>query len=38
MYLLIEVYDTTLSKNLEQKQFVSARAGILEYWVINVDA
>ncbi|NEP85942.1 MAG: Uma2 family endonuclease [Okeania sp. SIO2C2] len=36
IYLLIEVSDTTLEKNLEKKRFVYARAGILEYWVVDV--
>ena len=38
IYLLIEVSDTTLEKDLEKKRFVYARAGILEYWVVNVEA
>ena len=36
IYLLIEVSETTLEKDLEQKRIVYARAGILEYWVVNV--
>ncbi|NEQ76333.1 MAG: Uma2 family endonuclease [Okeania sp. SIO2C9] len=36
IYLLIEVSDTTLEKDLEKKRFVYARAGILEYWVVDL--
>ncbi|MGK7920492.1 MAG: Uma2 family endonuclease [Trichodesmium sp.] len=34
--MLIEVSDTTLEKDLEKKRFIYARAGILEYWVVDV--
>ena len=37
IYLLIEVSDTTLEKDLEKKRFVYASAGILEYWVVNLE-
>ncbi len=36
IYFLIEVSDTTLEKDLEKKRFIYARAGILEYWVVDV--
>ncbi|MBR8828133.1 MAG: Uma2 family endonuclease [Gomphosphaeria aponina SAG 52.96 = DSM 107014] len=38
IYLLIEISDTTLEKDLNQKQNIYAQAGILEYWVIDVKA
>ncbi|MGD1717716.1 Uma2 family endonuclease [Dapis sp. BLCC M172] len=38
IYLLIEVSDTNIEKDLEKKQFVYARAGILEYWIVNLEA
>ena len=38
VYLLIEVADTTLEKDLEYKQITYARANIIEYWVVNVEA
>ena len=36
--MLIEISDTTLEKDLNQKQNIYAQAGILEYWVIDVKA
>lgn len=36
--MLIEVSDTNIEKDLEKKQFVYARAGILEYWIVNLEA
>ncbi|NEO35619.1 MAG: Uma2 family endonuclease [Moorea sp. SIOASIH] len=38
IYLLIEISDTTLEKDLEQKRIAYARAGILEYWVVDLKA
>lgn len=38
IYLLIEISDSTLEKDLNQKQNIYAQAGILEYWVIDVKA
>ncbi|MGK7918788.1 MAG: Uma2 family endonuclease [Trichodesmium sp.] len=32
------VYDTTLEKDLEKKRFIYTRAGILEYWIVNLEA
>ena len=37
IYFLIEVADTTLAKDLDDKKKVYARAGIVEYWVIDVQ-
>jgi Uma2 family endonuclease len=37
IYWLIEIADTTLSKDLERKQRIYAQANIQEYWVINVQ-
>ncbi|MGK7946620.1 MAG: Uma2 family endonuclease, partial [Microcystaceae cyanobacterium] len=36
IYLLIEVSDRTLEKDLEQKQIAYARSGILEYWIVDL--
>ena len=36
IYLLIEISDTTLEKDLEEKRIIYAHAGILEYWVIDL--
>ena len=36
IYLLIEISDSTLEKDLQQKRIVYANAGILEYWVVDV--
>lgn len=36
IYLLIEIADTTLDIDTDRKQFTYARAGISEYWVVNV--
>lgn len=38
IYLLIEISDSTLDKDLEEKQIAYARAGILEYWVVDLKA
>ena len=35
--LIVEVSDTTLRKDLGEKQAAYARAGIPEYWVANLD-
>lgn len=36
--LLIEISDSTLSKDLNEKKQLYAQAGILEYWVVDVKA
>lgn len=36
IYLLIEVSNNSLSKDLEQKSVVYAQNGIFEYWVIDL--
>lgn len=36
--LLIEVSDSSLSKDLEQKKSIYAAAGILEYWILDLTA
>ena len=38
IFWLIEYADTTLAKDLNTKQRIYARAGILEYWVVNLQA
>jgi Uma2 family endonuclease len=38
IFWLIEYSDTTLAKDLNTKQRIYARAGILEYWVVNLQA
>jgi Uma2 family endonuclease len=38
IFWLIEYSDTTLSKDLNAKQRIYAQAGILEYWVVNLQA
>jgi Uma2 family endonuclease len=38
IYLLIEVANSTLEKDLQQKQMVYASVGILEYWVVDLPA
>jgi Uma2 family endonuclease len=38
IFWLIEVADTTLKRDLELKAPVYSRAGILEYWVLDVQA
>ncbi|MGB3532283.1 MAG: Uma2 family endonuclease [Microcoleaceae cyanobacterium] len=35
---IIEISDSTLEKDLKQKQIVYAAEGILEYWVIDLKA
>lgn len=35
---LIEISDSTLSKDLNEKKQLYAQAGILEYWVVDVKA
>jgi Uma2 family endonuclease len=37
IYWLIEISGATLSKDLNEKRFIYARAGIPEYWVIAID-
>jgi Uma2 family endonuclease len=36
VYLVIEVADTTLKRDLEFKSLLYAKAGIVEYWVLEV--
>jgi Uma2 family endonuclease len=36
IFWLIEIADTTLTTDLNQKRQIYAAAGILEYWVVNV--
>jgi Uma2 family endonuclease len=38
IFWLIEYSDSTLAKDLNTKQQIYARAGILEYWVVNLKA
>ena len=38
VFWLIEYSDTTLAKDLKAKQRIYAQAGILEYWVVNLQA
>jgi Uma2 family endonuclease len=38
IHLLVEISDSTLEKDLKQKQVVYANAGILEYWVVDLNA
>jgi Uma2 family endonuclease len=38
IYWLIEYSDTTLAKDINAKQRIYAQAGILEYWVVNLQA
>ena len=38
IYWLVEISDTTLADDLERKRKIYARAGIEEYWVINLKA
>jgi Uma2 family endonuclease len=38
IFLLIEISDSTLSKDLNEKKQLYAQAGILEYWVVDVKA
>ncbi len=38
IFWLIEYSDTTLTKDLNTKQRIYAQAGILEYWVVNLQA
>jgi Uma2 family endonuclease len=38
IFWLIEYSDSTLAKDLNAKQRIYAQAGILEYWVINLQA
>jgi len=37
IYLLIEVSDTTLMRDRHRKASIYARAGIPEYWIINIQ-
>ena len=36
IYLIIEIANTTLAKDLEEKKPIYARAGLAEYWVIDL--
>lgn len=38
IFWLIEYSDTTLAKDIKAKQRIYAQAGILEYWVVNLQA
>jgi Uma2 family endonuclease len=38
IFWLIEYADSTLTKDLNNKQRIYAQAGILEYWVVNLQA
>ena len=38
IFWLIEYSNTTLNKDLNEKKRVYAEAGILEYWVVNLQA
>ena len=38
IYWLVEYADTTLTKDLNTKQLIYAQAGILEYWIVNLQA
>ncbi len=38
IFWLIEISDSTLNKDLNEKQLIYAQAGILEYWVVDVKA
>jgi Uma2 family endonuclease len=38
IFWLMEYSDTTLAKDLNTKQRIYAQAGILEYWVVNLQA
>jgi Uma2 family endonuclease len=38
IYWLIEYADRTLEKDLNIKQRIYAQAGILEYWIVNLQA
>jgi Uma2 family endonuclease len=38
IFWLIEYADSTLTKDLTTKQTIYAQAGILEYWVVNLQA
>ena len=37
IYLIIEISDTTLSKDLDTKKKIYALAGIVEYWVVDIQ-
>ena len=38
IYWLVEYADTTLTKDLNTKQIIYAQAGIIEYWIVNLQA
>jgi Uma2 family endonuclease len=38
IFWLIEYSDTTLSKDINAKQLIYAQAGILEYWIVKLQA
>ncbi len=35
--MLVEVADTTLKRDQEKKAVIYAKAGIIEYWVIDLN-
>ena len=37
IYWLLEISDKTLTKDLQEKRLIYAKAGIREYWVIDVE-
>lgn len=36
-YLIIEVAESSLARDRDQKQRIYARAGVFEYWIVNVE-
>jgi Uma2 family endonuclease len=38
IFLLVEISDSSLTKDLEQKKSIYATAGIQEYWVLDLTA
>jgi Uma2 family endonuclease len=38
IYWLVEYADTTLAKDLNIKQVIYAQAGIIEYWIVNLQS
>lgn len=36
IYLVVEISESSLVKDLEQKKLIYATAGIVEYWVLNL--
>ncbi|AGY59206.1 Uma2 family endonuclease [Gloeobacter kilaueensis] len=37
IFLLVEVADTTLARDRTQKAAIYARAGVADYWILNVN-